>query len=157
MDSETRLFIDKEIAPLLEEAFVRHHGIFTDKGTSIFETLSEISHIEASVVPPGLDETIAGHVFHLTFYIKVLRAYLQGDRSKIDWSESWVVKAVTESAWKAEIEELRKEYESLQEFLRQNPEWDKNDNLGGLLAIVIHSVYHLGAIRQMKEVVRALA
>jgi hypothetical protein len=38
---------------LLDEAFESHHGIFLDKGTSLFETLENITAQEASIPVGG--------------------------------------------------------------------------------------------------------
>jgi hypothetical protein len=61
---------------------------------------------------------------------------------------------VTEVEWKKEINAVMDEYAALGTFFKNEPEWDKDDNLGGILAIVVHSAYHLGAIRQMKELIK---
>ena len=42
-----KLFTD-ELFAVLEETFETHHGIYLDKGTSLFETLETITAAEAS-------------------------------------------------------------------------------------------------------------
>ena len=56
--------IKTEFKNLIEETFSPHHGIYTNKGTSLFETLEHISAVKASIVRGQDKETIAGHVFH---------------------------------------------------------------------------------------------
>ena len=74
-------FIAKEILDLVEETFEKVDGYFLDKGTSFFETLDRIGAAEASKRRAGFPETIAGHVYHVVFYIRVLREYIVDPRS----------------------------------------------------------------------------
>jgi hypothetical protein len=80
----------KELFSVLEETFETHHGIYLDKGTSLFETLSQIGADEASIPV--------------------------GDR--------------------------------LSEMMRSIENWEHNDAIGDSMAIVVHTAYHLGEIRQ---------
>ena len=41
--------IIQDLFDVLDEAFVTHHGIFLDEGTSLFETLETITAEEASI------------------------------------------------------------------------------------------------------------
>jgi hypothetical protein len=42
---------------------------------------------------------------------------------------------------------LRASYDRVGRLLRGLPSWDDEDALGGALAVVVHSAYHLGQIR----------
>lgn len=144
--------IREELLHLLEETFESHHGIYTDKGTSFFETLQGVDHRQASRPYPGMPETIAGHVFHTRFYIVVLKEYITGARTgKTDWRQSWTVQSVTPGEWEALKTEFDTEYRNLLRFLREDFRWDEADHFGGLLAIAAHCAYHLGAVRQLIE------
>lgn len=57
---------------LLDETFDSVHGIYLDKGTSLFETLATISAAEASIPVGGKCATLAAQVKHITFYLDVL-------------------------------------------------------------------------------------
>jgi hypothetical protein len=81
MNTDFTDMMRKEIKTILEETFVLHHGAFTDKGTSLSETLEGMNAERASKSYPGLKETIAGHVFHSIFYIKVLIEYITDMRT----------------------------------------------------------------------------
>jgi len=145
--------IAKELKALLEETFVVHHGIYTDKGTSLSQTLGTIDHVRASTKIQGHKETIAGHVAHTTFYVRVLHEYILGVRNgPVDWNESWTTTVVTKDEWEAVKAQLFAEYEKLMKFIDTQAAWDKEDHLGGVMAVVAHCAYHLGAIRQLKEV-----
>lgn len=96
MNTDFIAMIRTEIKNILEETFVVHHGAYTDKGTSLSETLDQISFEKASELFLGFNETIAGHVFHSKFYIRVLIEYITDIRSgKTDWDESWVITKVS--------------------------------------------------------------
>ena len=52
---------------LMEETFeAKHHGIYLDKGTSLFETLETISAREASIPVGGKCASVAAQVAHVT-------------------------------------------------------------------------------------------
>ena len=147
------ILLNKHIQDLLEETFEVHHGIYTDKGTSLLETLETMDAQQASRVLPGLGESIAGHVFHTVFYIRVVTEFVQGtSKGKIDWSESWKVLEVDEAQWKRLIHDLRSEYQALSAWTKNTEDWSSGDHLGGMLAILAHCAYHLGALRQMKDI-----
>lgn len=57
---------------LLDETFDQVHGIYLDKGTSLFETLATISAEEASIPVGGKCATLAAQVKHIAFYLDVL-------------------------------------------------------------------------------------
>lgn len=71
---------------LMEETFeANHHGIYLDRGTSLFETLETVSSEEASIPVGGKCASLAAQVAHVTFYIESFERYaLQGDSSPRD-------------------------------------------------------------------------
>jgi hypothetical protein len=153
MKSEKDAMICQEILDLLEETFESVHGHYLDKGTSLIETLNRLSAAEASQQRGRMPETIAGHVNHLIFYIVVLQEYIADLRTgKVDWSESWKVRSVDEGEWNSLRNRLRDEYLKLRDFVSRVDEWKKGDYVGGVMAILAHSAYHLGAIRQLMEI-----
>jgi len=152
MENKLADTIRKELLELFEEGFVKVRGIFLDRGTSFFETLEGIDHVQASKKYTGMPETIASHTAHTIFYIVVLKEYVSGKRTgKTDWAESWKTKEVDAKEWAALKDSLHLEYEKLVEFIKEIPNWEKEDYLSGVIAILAHCAYHLGAIRQLKE------
>ena len=139
-----------ELFELLEETFETHHGIFLDKGTSLFETLAAIDAATASRPVGGRCATLAAQVAHVTFYLEVLERYITtGHTGKVDWGAIWrSVAAVNADEWAALIAGLRQTYTRLKDQLRALETWDDSRSIGGALAIVVHSAYHLGEIRQ---------
>src|SRR5919108_2431956 len=101
--------ITQELFDILDEAFVTHHGIFLDKGTSLFETLETITAAEASIPVGGKCATLAAQVGHVNFYLEVIEAYLlKKDRGKVDWGEIWRrVKEVSPEEWQAYRDQLK--------------------------------------------------
>ncbi|HET9908232.1 MAG TPA: hypothetical protein VFQ23_16390, partial [Anaerolineales bacterium] len=56
---------------LMEETFEsKHHGIYLDEGTSLFETLETVSAEEASIPVGGKCASLAAQVAHVTFFIE---------------------------------------------------------------------------------------
>ncbi|MEW5940609.1 MAG: hypothetical protein AB1750_13145 [Chloroflexota bacterium] len=134
---------------ILDEAFVKHHGIFLDRNTSLFETLETITPAEASRPVGGKCATLAAQVTHVTFYLEVLEDYvLRRKRGSVDWGEIWrTVGAVTPEEWDALRENLKKTYNRVKKELR-GLDWQDTRAIGGALAILVHTAYHLGEIRQ---------
>ena len=144
---KTELFADA-LKSLLDETFESHHGIYLDKGTSLFETLDGITADEASRAS-GDAATIAAHVVHLTFYLEVLEGYIKnGPTGPVDWREIWRdVHAVTPGEWDDIKRKLRRVAGRVRTTLAQRTGWDDERAVGGALAMVAHTAYHLGSIR----------
>ena len=135
---------------LLVETFENVQGAYLDKGTSLFETLADISAADASQ-PMGDCATIAAHVAHVTYYLRVLEDRMFGrDLSYVNWDEIWgIVSGVTEAEWEAMIADLRRTYERIKSHLDEAESWGGITELSSMLGIIAHSAYHLGEIRQM--------
>lgn len=135
---------------LMEETFeAKHHGIFLDKGTSLFETLATISAEEASIPVGGKCASLVAQVAHVTFYIESFERYaLQSDNSPRDWGLIWrTVEKVTAEEWEDYKHKLKEAYLRMDKLFHENLTWDE-DTIGGALSIVVHTAYHLGEIRQ---------
>ena len=134
----------------MEETFeAKHHGIFLDKGTSLFETLETVSAEEASIPVGGKCASLAAQVAHVTFYIESFERYaLQGDDSPRDWGLIWrTVEKVTPEEWDDYKSKLKEAYVRMEKLFHANADWNE-DTMGGALSIVVHTAYHLGEIRQ---------
>jgi hypothetical protein len=146
---ETQDFTNNLFA-LMEETFEpRHHGIYLDNGTSLFETLATVSAEEASIPVGGKCASLAAQVAHVIFYIESFERYaLQGDNSPRDWGYIWrTVEKVTAEEWEDYKSKLKDAYLRMDRLFRGNPTWN-DDTIGGALSIVVHTAYHLGEIRQ---------
>lgn len=134
----------------MEETFeAKHHGIFLDRGTSLFETLETVSAQEASIPVGGKCASLAAQVAHVTFYLEVLEKYFRGQEvGKVDWGEIWrTVEKVTPEEWDEYKSKLKDTYHRVEKMFRDNETWN-DDTVGDSMAIVVHTAYHLGEIRQ---------
>jgi hypothetical protein len=135
---------------LLDEVFDNVHGAFLDPGTSLFETLATISAAEASVPVGGRCATLAAQVKHVAFYLQVMdRSVREGQFARVDWGEIWrTVNSVGPDEWEAIKAELRSSYDLILKLIDDTPEWSSDREIGGAIAVVAHTAYHLGEIRQ---------
>ena len=140
----------EELFAVLEETFEIHHGIYLDKGTSLLETLDQIGAGEASIPVGNCCATIAAQVEQVIFYLEVLERYIvEEDVGTQDWGEIWSrVSGVTTVEWDALRARLKATYDRVSSMLRGIENWEQNDAIGDAMAIVVHTAYHLGEIRQ---------
>lgn len=137
------------ILQLMTETFENTMGIYLDKNTALFQTLETISAEEASIPVGGKCATLAAQVAHVTYYLDVLERYVvHNNHSPADWGEVWrTVSSVTPQEWETSKARLRDAYQRMTELFQTNPVWNES-TMGGAMAIVVHSAYHLGEIRQ---------
>jgi hypothetical protein len=135
---------------ILDETFENHHGIYLDKGTSLFETLETITAAEASRPVSSRCASLAAQVAHVNFYLEVLERYIAtGQADHVDWGEIWrTVEAVTPEEWTALKQQLKQTYQRILILLRSLDIWGSESAIGDALAVVVHTAYHLGEIRQ---------
>lgn len=146
-----------EVLQCLNETFEHVHGIYLDKGTSLFETLEGISAEVASQSVTDNSATIAAQVEHIRFYLDVLNDVMHGKEvGKVDWQEIWKnVRTVTPAEWDEQKRRLRQSYERVLGTLKGFRSWDGEEELSGALAVLVHSAYHLGGIRQALGAIRS--
>ena len=135
---------------LLDEAFDNVHGYFLDRGTSLFETLATVSAEEASIPVGGRCATLAAQVKHIAFYLDVLEKAVRTQQyERQDWGKIWrETSSVTAEEWEAIQSELRAAYGRIKTLVADTTDWNSEDTLGGAMAAVAHTAYHLGEIRQ---------
>jgi hypothetical protein len=145
------------VLTLLEESFSSVHGYFLDRNTSLFETLAGISADEASIPVGGKCATLAAQVKHTAFYLDVARnSMLDPDYPGADWGEIWrTVGRVTPRAWTAIQNELRLNYNRILDIIKESPEWSDEYQIASIIAIIAHTAYHLGEIRQALCTIKA--
>jgi hypothetical protein len=145
--SDEAMTVKQGLLELLEETFEQPQGYYLDRAKGgLLETLEAISAERASLeVAP--QRSIAAHVEHLRVYVKALHGYMNGAGGKTDWDASWQTHAVSEPEWLELRLALRRDYDALMQDLRGVP--DKDSRLVEAMAIVTHTAYHFGAIRQL--------
>jgi len=138
------------IDTLLDEIFDNVHGYCLDKGTSLFETLTTISAEEASVPVGGKCATLAAQVKHVAFYLDVLEQNVRTQQyERQDWGKIWrETSAVTVEEWATLKTQLRESYDRIKQLISDTTEWPSEDHIAGVIAVVVHTAYHLGEIRQ---------
>jgi hypothetical protein len=135
---------------MLDETFENVHGYFLDRGTSMFETLATISAEEASVPVGGKCATLAAQVRHVAFYLDVLdRSVRTGQFEQVDWDRIWrETSAVSPEEWETIKSSLRESYDRTRALIDDTTEWPSEREIGGAIAMIAHTAYHLGEIRQ---------
>lgn len=141
-------FLDNLFA-LFDETFDKTRGIYLDKDTSLFRTLETVSAQEASIPVGGKCASLAAQVAHVTFYLEVMEKYfLKQEIGKVNWDEVWrTIEKVTPEKWEESQRKLKDAYQHIETVFKNNEVWDE-DTIGGSMAIVVHTAYHLGEIRQ---------
>ncbi|MBE2237019.1 MAG: DinB family protein [Caldilineaceae bacterium] len=135
---------------LLDETFDNVHGFYLDQGTSLFETLATISAEEASIPVGGKCATVAAQVRHVAFYLDVLEKAVRTQQfERQDWGKIWrETNAVTPAEWESIKAALRQSYERIKALIADTPAWSDEQQIGGVIATIVHTAYHLGEIRQ---------
>ncbi len=141
--------VRRDLLDFFTETFEQVNGIYLDRNTSLFETLATISAEEASIPVSSSCATLAAQVAHVRFYVDVLEQYLRDQPpEQVDWGEIWrTVSAVTPDEWEASKAELRASYTRVRTFVESVGQLN-GDHFGNTLAVIVHSAYHLGEIRQ---------
>jgi hypothetical protein len=63
--------------------------------------------------------------------------------------DSWQVRIVDESRWRDLLRQLRDAHREVVSGIKNFDDWNEENRLGDALAVVAHTAYHLGAIRQI--------
>ena len=98
----------------------------------------------------GRCATLAAQVKHVTFYLDVLEkeradAAVRAPGLGQDLRET---RAVTPEEWEALKPSLRVSYDRIKALISETPAWSSEEQIGGAMAAIVHTAYHLGEIRQ---------
>ena len=148
--------LKKPLLRCLDETFANVHGIYLDKGTTLFETIDSITADEASQAISPNSATIAAQIEHVRFYLDVLHDYIRTNQSqKINWREIWeTVGKVTPQQWEETKNRLRNSHSQVMATINSFDEWDGKYDIAGALSILTHTAYHLGGIRMALGAIR---
>jgi len=143
------------VTALLEEIHVgppdpRTTWVTSNRANSgLLGTLEGISARLASTPPGHGLNTIAAHAGHLLYALSLALRSLHGEDASAGakWAESWGTQSVDEAAWEALRGEIRRVHEGLLAALRAGPALDDPMVFQGVIALVGHGAYHLGAIQ----------
>ncbi len=150
--------LKETIFECLDETFSEVHGVYLDKGCSLFPTLESVSAQEASSSVAPDSATLAAQVEHVRFYLDVLNGVMRDKEIvKVDWKEIWqTVSRVTPEEWEEQKRRLRESYERVMATLKSFDEWDGEYEIAGSLSILSHTAYHLGGLRQALSAIRSV-
>lgn len=119
-----------------------------DQKTGLFDTLESLTFTQASKRVNDAP-SIAAHCEHIRFYNDLLIGGLQGKTfGKIDWKQTWLLQSVSDEEWQALRGKLKEQYREMMVLLESFTTWD-DYKVGDPMAILAHTAYHLGAIRQL--------
>jgi hypothetical protein len=140
----------RALMALLDETFDNVRGFYLDRNTSLFETLADITAAEASIPVGGKCATLAAQVKHVAFYLDVVdKSVRDPNYPEVDWGEIWrTVRSVTPDEWVVSQTELRDSYNRIVRLIENTPSWPSESEIGGAIAVIAHTAYHLGEIRQ---------
>jgi enamine deaminase RidA (YjgF/YER057c/UK114 family) len=140
------------VAYLLRETFEGspqgQGSAYLDHGAGFFSTLDAVTANAASRAISGA--TIAAHTEHAKFYLDRLCEFIGGRTEKVNWDDSWLIETVNDAEWDALRQTVRTSYENTLRCLAATDQWNE-DRVGEAIAMVAHSAYHLGAIRQIAK------
>ena len=139
----------KALKVLLDETFFNVRVIYLDKGTSLFETLPDITAEQASIPVGGKCATLAAQVKHMAFYLDVLEKGVREQKfPKVDWGDIWRnVNTVTPEEWIGIQDELKESYDRILKLIDDTKSWGEMEMIGAM-SVIAHNAYHLGEIRQ---------
>ena len=131
----------------LEEPTVPYRCLTDHEG--LLSTLSDLDRATASAetIPGDPTSTIAAHCGHLRFSALVWSEWLRGSRDPVDWSEGWGISGVDQEAWRQLIKDLESAFAAARESVAST-DATSPEAVGGILSLVAHTAYHIGAIRQ---------
>lgn len=124
---------------------------YLDRGIGIFPTIEKLTANEASSDVHGT--TIAGQIEHAKFYLDRTVEFIKGRTEAVNWDQSWLIEDVNDAEWDALRAAVRKSYDDVLRCFAEVETWNQ-DNIGDAVAIIAHTAYHLGAIRQIAKNIR---
>lgn len=123
---------------------------YLDRRVGIFKTLDALSARQVSKAVNGI--SIAAHTEHFKFYLDRLCEFIEGRTEPVNWEQSWLIDEVNDDEWVALRAAVGKSYENVVRCFASVESWTE-DNLGEAMAMIAHTAYHLGSIRQIKKAV----
>lgn len=142
----------KNILLVLRETFegspAGEPSAYLDRGIGVFPTLDNLSAQQVSAEINGI--SIAAHTEHFKFYLDRLCEFIKGRTEPVKWEQSWLIDEVNDQEWDALRGAVRKAYENVLRTFAEVETWN-GDSIGEAVAILAHTAYHLGAIRQMAK------
>jgi len=134
------------------ECYILNMG---DQG--LLRSLDRLSASSASTIPASGGASIAAHVDHVLYGLRLMNRWVAGDENPwkdADWTASWQRTTVTDDEWRTLREQFRREARLWRDALSRASTDLPTQALTGAIAILAHLAYHLGAIRQIDRSIR---
>lgn len=145
----------KDVLFILRETFEGspegQGSAYLDKGIGVFSTLEKLSAAQVSQEFGGT--SVAAQTEHAKFYLDRICEFIKGRTEKVNWEQSWLIETVNDDEWNALRDAVKKSYENALKTFAEVETWNQ-DNIGDSVAIIAHTAYHLGAIRQIIKSVK---
>jgi hypothetical protein len=129
----------------------------TDSGVLGF--IATLSPADALRAPTAGHRSVAEHVAHLHFALVLTHKRMQGQDPPADWGSSFNLADPTPAAWEQLKQDLRNAYDAVLNVVTEQAKIPLADwpsiYVVGLAAMTAHNAYHLGAIRQIAQFVKA--
>lgn len=142
----------KDVLLVLRETFegspAGEGSVYLDHGIGVFPALESLSAAQVSKEFGGT--TIAAQTEHAKFYLDRICEFMTGRTEKVNWEQSWLIETVNDEEWNALRDAVKKSYENVLKTFAEIETWNQ-DNIGDSIAIIAHTAYHLGAIRQIAK------
>lgn len=118
-------------------------------GYGFIDVIRSISADDASRPLHQSGSTLAAHTEHLRWSLNYALSFFEGKQERRDWNESWRIKTVTSEEWENLQSALQNEYITVRAAVLEVTNWDNPQFITGVMALLPHAAYHLGAIKQM--------
>lgn len=126
--------------------------------SAVLGTIDSLTPQQALAAPVPGARSVAAHVAHLRFALDLTAQRLRGENPPADWAISFDLPDSSPAGWESLKRDLRRAYDAILAILQESRGKQVQDlpaiNLVGLAAMIAHDAYHLGAIRQIAQVVR---
>ncbi len=123
-----------------------------DHDTGWHQTLAAIDAAQASRPIVAGGTTIAAQAAHAAYYVELIEAGMRGAEPVADWPGSFQPAVVDEAAWQQLRGRLQASLERFRALVTSDLAWNE-PRLGDALAVLAHTAYHLGSVRQMVRAV----
>jgi hypothetical protein len=126
---------------------------FVEKKEGIFDALESVEAAKASIKPSPRCATLAAHAYHVLYALQHTNGYLGRPKPEGDWQSSWRKDTVTNDEWQELKAKIRDEYEFFLKTFEAQTTWDNQETVTGFTAQIPHMAFHLGAMRQIMNIV----
>lgn len=149
MNKET-IVLKQALLDLWDETINSYKGIYLDKDGNFGVTLAQLNADYVSKPVGESCATIAAHVEHILYYLDILELYsLEKPIPTVDWGHIWSnVSIINDEQWRDAKNRLVSSF-SRTRLLIEEIDLKKGKSIEGVLAILIHTAYHLGQIHQI--------